>query len=368
MNSYSTSLVDIADNSTKVMMSFHENMKQIESLKVSNVEVSTQSSIMENNVKNLSQVLGQMETTVIGIETIVKQTNLLALNASIEAARAGENGRGFAVVADEIRKLADSAGGQLNQIKDLVKTIHTSSNVAMESVSKTGAVVKSMDDYIVTIANTFEGNMKSIQHVTNDIEEMSAGVQEVSASMQEVTATMHSINAYTLELQNDEVKTEIRTKELFDIATIMTAFEDDIISLEIISKDLVKESVYKFDKKYYLNTLEKAMGAHKKWIETLNDIANNMTLKPIQPDGNKCGFGQFYNVAEPCCEQVKENWKQIGPVHSEMHKIANEVISAVEKGDSSQALSAASDATKKSVVILGHLDIIKTAIEKLENF
>jgi methyl-accepting chemotaxis protein len=61
------------------------------------------------------------------ITSVAEKTHLLSLNASIEAARAGDAGRGFSAVAEEIRKLAESAGGQAEQIGELVRQLESES-------------------------------------------------------------------------------------------------------------------------------------------------------------------------------------------------------------------------------------------------
>uniref|UniRef100_A0A7C4EIJ6 Methyl-accepting transducer domain-containing protein n=1 Tax=Fundidesulfovibrio putealis TaxID=270496 RepID=A0A7C4EIJ6_9BACT len=68
----------------------------------------------------ISGTVEQAQSLVAGMAAIAEQTNLLSLNASIEAEKAGEHGRGFAVVAREVRRLADTAATQAEDIERLV--------------------------------------------------------------------------------------------------------------------------------------------------------------------------------------------------------------------------------------------------------
>ncbi|MEM5597925.1 methyl-accepting chemotaxis protein [Niallia circulans] len=81
-----------------------------------------------DGLKSLVLSTNEINEVLASIQDISNQTNLLALNASIEAARAGEHGKGFAIVAEEVRKLSEMTGTSVNQIHDLISSIHDHSN------------------------------------------------------------------------------------------------------------------------------------------------------------------------------------------------------------------------------------------------
>jgi len=155
---------------------------------------------MTDEISSLGLLSGEIGDIARTIKDIAEQTNLLALNAAIEAARAGEHGRGFAVVAEEVRKLAEQSGQAAAEIGALIRKAqsgissavngmnesYSATNSAMESVTKSSAV-------LATILRRVEEITKRIEGFSTGLDQINTGGQEIASSTQEQAATVEQV-------------------------------------------------------------------------------------------------------------------------------------------------------------------------------
>jgi methyl-accepting chemotaxis protein len=176
------------------------------------------------------------------IESIASQTNLLAMNAAIEAAHAGEAGKGFSVVADEIRKLAEAASANSNEIGTILRGMIERIDSASRSGGETNAAFRSVHSGFGELREAFGeiasnmGEMRvggdQVLEAMNSLRDASEMVGKLSSEIGDGTlsirGTMASLRSVSSEVARDMSEISAGTKE------ITGAMRDVLSSAELL--------------------------------------------------------------------------------------------------------------------------------------
>lgn len=137
----------------------------IEQLAASAANIHTNEQSLNESIKEITDILEEINNVSTFIKEIADETKMLGLNAAIEAARAGEAGRGFGVVAEEIRKLSDQSKSTVPKIQKLTNDIKQK---VEEASSKSSSSLHSSQEQ----AAATEEITASIEEITTMSEEL----------------------------------------------------------------------------------------------------------------------------------------------------------------------------------------------------
>lgn len=164
-------------------------------------------------IKQLAERSGEIGQISVTISGIAEQTNLLSLNAAIEAARAGDAGRGFAVVADEVRKLAEESNTAAQKISELITTIQTDTEQAVQRMQKGTEDVKSGREVVSQAGSAFASISAAVSNLTHHADDILIEARKSSDKAEELVAVMEGINKSGHDVASETQSVSAATEE-----------------------------------------------------------------------------------------------------------------------------------------------------------
>lgn len=330
-------------------------LKDVIKLSKETIQSSTE---MKTDMTDLLKVIDSMNEVIEGINNISGQTNLLALNASIEAARAGEAGKGFAVVADEIRQLADGTKELTAHMDKFVGEIHSASQQSATSVTATVSSLEKINSDLQEVMNLNSSNNDNVKSITDSITNIAACSEEMFSSTTNVENMMYQLKEDCAILGDSTQLLQDASEQLHNNIGPIKDMEAGLDEALKVFGGMMKDDFYTLDNDIFINAVEGAVLAHKKWLATLGTIKENNIIVPLQTNEHKCGFGHFYYSMQPGEAEILKIWTAIESKHKEFHAYGKEMIQQVKQGRSADAEATYSRAEKLSVDLIGDFEKI----------
>lgn len=322
---------------------------------------------MQQDMGQLTRILGQMSQVIEGINSISGQTNLLALNASIEAARAGEAGKGFAVVADQIRNLAGETQNLTTSMGHFVADIHTASAKSVKSADDTIESMEKVTDKIGCIWGLNEDNRKHLEKITDSISSLAGLSQEISSSIIELESRAADIDKQCGILKEDMTQMRAHSQNIDNISAPLASIEATLDDSAKTMGKMTQDAFYKLENRHFAEYMEKAISAHRGWLSNLEKIVRERTILPLQINEKKCGLGHFYYAIVPTEPGVRGLWKELGEKHKKFHSFGKQAVDALLEGDYTGAERIYQEACQYSQTLIQDLEEIQKAFTAAKN-
>ena len=333
-----TSLMEIAQQSNIIVQNINDNSEKLNQVMKKNEQNMLTARNMQETVEDLIAKLEPIRETIAGIDEIARKTNLLSLNAAIEAARAGEEGRGFAVVAEEIRRLSENTAELLATARKLVQEIEDASTSSSQSVQETISFMNEINEELFNVTNRLNENTHSVSKVNKEIEEAAAFNQQLNASVQEITAASHVLNENAESLHRSSEELEQVGRSLKDASASLGSIENKLDEAAKNAGRLSSTRHWRLPNSSFITAMDRAIAAHKLWVDNLKTMIDDMVILPIQTNDHKCSFGHFYYSVVPSHPEIHQLWDHVGVEHSELHGNAVTIIECIKNQEKEKAL------------------------------
>lgn len=164
---------------SEVVAENQQNASESERIQNTMIAIANFCEELETSLREIEDILEQLEKENRSITAIAKKTSLLSLNASVEAARAGEAGKGFSVVASEIKELSAASSeatksSELNKIQmsEALRRIAARADVLQKSIGEANAQMSGMSARVEEIAAATETLQKISVSVKEKMKEL----------------------------------------------------------------------------------------------------------------------------------------------------------------------------------------------------
>lgn len=322
-------IIDVSEKTTDIYKKIENGQEELTAIRDLSKDAISESTEMKKNMDALMDVINHMNEVIEGINAISEQTNLLALNASIEAARAGEAGKGFAVVAEEIRQLAEGTKQLTGNMGEFVEGIRDASEKSSKSVDVAITSLDNIDQKINAVWNINDENKKNVGTISESIGSLAGISEEISSSMNVLETQVSCIEDQCSNLSNDAELLTVINGNLKGSVEPLAQVETGMDNVAKVIGKMSRDAFYRMDNAVFDAYVQKAMEAHRAWLETLHTMVTEKNVLTLQLDDTKCGFGHFYYSMHPENPAIAPAWNALAEKHRRFHGYGKEVQQAL---------------------------------------
>ena len=230
------------DNSIKMRETNEVAMATLRELNESNQRTITEIDAIYQQTTETNEFAQKIREVTSFITDISSQTSLLSLNASIEAVRAGEHGKGFAVVAEEIQKLAEQSNNSAKQIEDIIHTLLSNSDNAVNTMREVKDVVALQNQNLSKTKDSFNNVFEGIHESEGYIDQISKDIILIDDARKNINHVIGNLSEIS---EENVASTQETTSAIEELSAAMLNIGDEVSVLHKVADELI-EAIQEF--------------------------------------------------------------------------------------------------------------------------
>ena len=230
---------------------------------------------------------------------------------------------------EAISELAEGTKQLTGNMGEFVEGIRDASEKSSKSVDVAITSLDNIDQKINAVWNINDENKKNVGNISESISSLAGISEEISSSMNVLETQVSCIEDQCSNLSNDAETLTIINGNLKGSVEPITQVETGMDHAVKIVGGMNRDTFYRMDNATFDTYVQKAMEAHKNWLETLHTMVTEKTVLPLQLDDTKCGFGHFYYSMHPENPAIAPVWNALAEKHRRFHGYGKEVQQAL---------------------------------------
>ncbi|MEG2775248.1 MAG: CZB domain-containing protein, partial [Acetivibrio sp.] len=230
--------------------------------------------------------------------------------------------------------------------------IGNASSKTASSVENTVDSLNKINENLDVVREINHDNRMKMEGINHSIENIAATTQEINSSISELNEQVTHLHKESEKVSEDSVTLNEISNSLFDVIDPIGKIEGILDETTGLMGKMTQDRFYMIDNGMFIQSVNGAITAHKKWVDSLKNIVDLKETTPVQTNPQKCGFGHFYYAMNPKDKQIAEIWKEIEKKHSSLHGTGKDTMELVKKGDTVKAMQQYNKAVEMSKDLL----------------
>ncbi len=169
-------------------------------------------------------------------------------------------------------------------MNEFLTSIRQASNTSNFSVDKTVKSLEKINENLDVIVERGKQNRRDINNITETVSMLAANSEEINTSIDEVTQSIKKLDNDIDILNGSASDLKEVSNGLSNVISPVINMESDLDKASKLIGNMVKDVYYMTSNDLFIETVNKAIEAHKVWVKNLKNIVDTRKIIPLQTE------------------------------------------------------------------------------------